>query len=63
MMIVFLNKDERPELAIQLIKDVKNMTDVGIWTYGELPCRQRLGPTGGSHATRDCGLLVAARSS
>jgi hypothetical protein len=21
---------------------------VGIWTYGELPCHQRLGPTGGS---------------
>jgi hypothetical protein len=36
---------------------------VGIWTYGELPCRQRLRPTGGSHATRGCGLLVAARSS
>jgi hypothetical protein len=35
---------------------------VGIWTYGELPCRQGLGPTGGSHATRGCGLLVAARS-
>jgi hypothetical protein len=36
---------------------------VGIWTYGELPCRQGLGPTGGSHATRGCSLLVAARSS
>jgi hypothetical protein len=36
---------------------------VGIWTYRELPCRQGLRPTGGSHATRGCGLLVAARSS
>jgi hypothetical protein len=22
---------------------------VGIWTYGEQPCHQRLRPTGGSH--------------
>jgi hypothetical protein len=41
----------------------ERVRDVGIWTYGEQPCYQRLRPTGGNHATRGCGLLVAARSS
>jgi hypothetical protein len=42
---------------------LKHKLFVGIWTYGELPCRQGLGPIDGSHATRGCSLLVAARSS
>lgn len=27
MLIVFLNEDDRPELAMQLTKDAKNMTN------------------------------------
>jgi hypothetical protein len=32
----------------RLVIDKTIRLDVGIWTYGELPCRQGLGPTGGS---------------